>query len=71
MDKLAIAKMMLRTAKNDMFMGKGRVVPEEFLKEYSENPKPTIANLILAWKESYPDFPIEQKMNVLIITFEV
>jgi len=60
---------MLRTAKTDVFMGKGRVIPEELLKEYEGNPKPTINDLILAWKEAYPDFPIEQKMNVLIINF--
>ena len=71
MDKPAIAKIMLRMAKTDVFNGKGRVIPEELLKEYQGNPKPTTTDLILAWKETYPDLPIEQKMNVLIIIFGV
>lgn len=71
MDKPAIVKMMLRKAKTDMFMGKGRVIPKEFFREYEGNPKPTINDLILAWKETYPNYPITQKMNVLIINLEV
>jgi len=71
MDKSAIAKLMLRMARTDIFNGKGRVIPHEFLKEYAGNPKPTTTDLIMAWKETFPDLPIEQKMNVLIINFGV
>lgn len=71
MDNATIAKMMLRTAKTDVFMGKGRVIPHEFFREYTGNPKPTIDDLIKAWQETYPDLAITQKMNVLIINFEV
>ena len=70
MDKSTLAKMMFTVAKKDMFMGKGRVIPGDFLRHLG-NPKVTITNLILAWQETYPYFPIEQKMNVLIINFEV
>ena len=71
MDKETLVKLMEQTAKRDLFCRKGRIIINEFLKELEVNPKPTALDLIKAWNEVYPFFPIEQKMNVLIISFEV
>jgi hemoglobin-like flavoprotein len=68
MDKLALAKIVERQARKDCFDGVGRILLSDF-KRGLETPI-TAQEIIEAWRELYPYFPIVQRTpNVILITF--
>jgi len=69
MDNGTLARLMLKTAKREIFNGQARIVINDFLKE--QNLKLTIPELLAVFRQNYPYFPIQQKMNVFIIDLGV
>lgn len=73
MDKGTLAQLTYNQAMKDLFGGKGRIIINEFTQTIPlpEGEKPITAQEIIdAFKEAYPQFPIEQRtQNIILIDF--
>lgn len=68
MDENTLAKYMLKTAKREVFGGKGRIFLPDFLADLPVNPKPTPEYLMEVWRKLYPKITIERPtQNVLLL----
>jgi hypothetical protein len=70
MNKADLAKILYRTAKNDVSMnGNGRILLAEVRKDL-ENPQLTAEQLMAAWKKHFPNVPIIQRTeNIFLVDF--
>lgn len=69
MDEYALAELIYNQAKRDMFNGKGRIIISDFKKAIGQ-PNLTAEEIIKTFKKHYPNIPIEQRtQNVILINF--
>lgn len=68
MDKGTLAQYIYNAAKKDMFNGKGRIIISDFRREM-ELPELSVKEIIEAFQQHYPQWKIEQRMNVILIHF--
>ena len=69
MDEQTLVKYMFKEAKKDMFNGKGRIILQDFIGAFPSENKPTVVEMLQAWRKLEPEIPIDWRMNVLIINF--